>query len=63
MAENPGTVARRDWAKKVFADYTADIDKEYTWFLGTSQVQTTGNNITDANCVLAVASLIDAWSA
>lgn len=63
MAEAPGTAQRRAWATKIFTNYAADIDKEYTWFLGTSQVQSTGNGITDANCVLAVASLIDAWSA
>ena len=63
MAEAPGTAPRRAWAMKIFTNYEADIDKEYTWFLGTSQVQSTGDAITDANCVLAVASLIDAWSA
>lgn len=64
LAENAGspTALRKAWAVKVFADYRADIAKEYRWFLSHTNVQTAGVGITDANCIAAVASFVDSWA-
>jgi hypothetical protein len=51
------------WAKKIFRDYAADLQFEYTWFLSHTLVQTNGANISDADMVTAVESFIDDWSA
>ena len=66
LAESAGTAnhaARLVWAKKIFTNYDQDDGKEYRWFLSHNNVQTTGQNITDANCVAAVSSFVDEWSA
>src|SRR5215203_804495 len=65
LAENGGTptAPRKAWAVKVFNDYAADLGKEFRWFLSHNNVQTAGVAITDANCVAAVASFVDAWGA
>lgn len=64
LAENAGapTALRLAWAKKIFTDYDADADKEYRWFLSHANVQAAGQAITDANCIAAVGSFIDAWA-
>lgn len=64
LAENAGspTAPRKAWAVKVFTDYDADAKLEYRWFLSHANVQSTGQNITDANCITAVGSFIDAWA-
>jgi hypothetical protein len=65
LSENSGVPppARKAWAVKIFTNYDADAEKEYNWFCSHSSVQTSGNQITDANCIAAVASFIDAWAA
>jgi hypothetical protein len=65
LVENAGapTAPRKAWAVKIFTNYDADAEKEYRWFLSHANVQSAGSAITDANCVLAVASFIDAWAA
>ena len=65
LAENSGspTAPRKAWAVKIFTDYDKDAEKEYRWFLSHANVQSAGTNITDANCIAAVGSFIDAWSA
>lgn len=65
LAENGGspTALRKAWALKVFTSYEADGPKEYRWFLSHANVQAAGAAITDANCIAAVASFIDAWAA
>lgn len=50
------------WAKKIFRDYAADIQFEYTWFLSHSLVQASGDGISDADLVTATKSFIDEWS-
>lgn len=64
LAENSGspTALRKAWAVKVFTDYDKDDAKEYRWFLSHSNVQSAGQAITDANCIAAVASFVDAWA-
>lgn len=57
----PIDAQRLAWAKEIFTDYEVDAGKEYRWFLSHSNVQTAGGNITDANCIAAVASFIDSW--
>lgn len=63
MAETPAVAARVAWAKKILGGYEADGQGEYLWFLSHSNVQTAGAAITDANCIAAVASFINAWAA
>lgn len=65
LAESAGTAnhaARLVWAKKIFANYTADDSKEYLWCLSHANVQSAGTSITDANLVLAAAAFVDDWS-
>jgi hypothetical protein len=65
MAE-PGTTtnhaARVVWAKKIFGDYSKDLDKEYLWYLSDSNVQTAGNGVTDAQIVSGASALVDSWT-
>ena len=61
IAENPPVSARVAWAKKIFADYAADLDKEYHWFLSDANVQTLGNSVTDAQIVAGVTALVPSW--
>lgn len=65
LAENAGvpTAPRKAWAVKIFTDYDGDDAKEYRWFLSHSLVQAAGDGITDANCITATASFVDAWAA
>lgn len=65
LAENAGapTALRKAWAVKIFTNYDADDAKEYRWFLSHSLVQAAGDGITDANCITAVTSFVDAWVA
>jgi hypothetical protein len=65
LAENAGvpTAPRKAWAIKVFNNYDADLGKEYRWFLSHANVQAAGAAISDANCITAVTSFIDAWAA
>lgn len=65
LAEDSGTAnhaARLVWAVKIFTDYDKDDSKEYRWFLSHNNVQTTGNGISDANCVAAAASFVNSWA-
>jgi hypothetical protein len=65
MTEAAGTTnhaARVVWAKKIFAGYSTDLDKEYLWFLSDSNIQTLGNSISDAQIVSGVAALVDSWA-
>lgn len=64
LAENAGapTAPRKAWAVKVFTTYTADLGKEYRWFLSHANVQAAGTSITDANCITAVSSFVDSWA-
>lgn len=64
LAENAGspTAPRKAWAVKIFTSYDTDDAKEYRWFLSHANVQAAGAAITDANCITAVASFIDAWA-
>jgi hypothetical protein len=64
LAENAGspTAPRKAWAVKIFTGYDTDDGKEYRWFLSHALVQAAGDNITDANCVTATASFVDAWA-
>jgi hypothetical protein len=57
----PIDAGRLAWAQKIFTDYDADAGKEYRWFLSHANVQSTGNAITDANCIAAVASFVNSW--
>lgn len=63
LAESNPAAGRVTWMKKIFTNYEADAAKEYLWFLSHANVQSAGANITDANCIAAVASFIDAWGA
>jgi hypothetical protein len=64
LAENAGapTALRKAWAVKIFTGYDTDDHKEYRWFLSHANVQAAGQAITDANCITAVASFVDAWA-
>ena|SRR5215218_6043467 len=63
LAENGGspTAPRLAWANKIFANYDADLQKEYRRFLSHANVQTAGVGITDAACITAVKAFIDIW--
>jgi hypothetical protein len=69
LAENGGspTAPRRAWAVKIFANPSADLDKEYNWFLSHTNVQN-GSAVAetvpgDTALIAAVASFVDAWAA
>jgi hypothetical protein len=64
LAEAGGgtTPERVAWRMKIFRSVDADLDREYVWFLSHPNVQSAGNNITDANLVAAVASFVNAWA-
>ena len=63
MAEASPSAQRVAWRNKIFDNLTADLDREYRWFLSHSSVQTAGDAITDAALVAATKSFIDAWAA
>ena len=61
-----GTAPRAAWRMKIFNDASADLDREYAWFLSHANVQN-GTALTpgtgDAALVAAVKSFVDAWAA
>lgn len=65
LAESTGATnhaLRLAWAKKVVGDYDLDAAKEYRWNLSHANIQTAGDQITDANLVVAVSSFVDSWA-
>lgn len=63
LAEVNPAAPRIAWRLKIFNNYDIDADREYTWFLSHALVQSAGAAITDANCITATKSFIDAWAA
>lgn len=59
----PNNAARVLWANKIFADYDADLGKEYRRFLSHPLIQAAGNLTTDANVITAVGSFVNTYTA
>ena len=64
---NGGTAPRAAWRLKIFNNRSADLDREYIWFLAHPNVQNgsvlTEDTAGDAAIVAAVMSFVDAWAA
>jgi hypothetical protein len=61
IGEVPQIPERREWAKKIFASPSADLDREYNWGLAHPTIQTKGTGTTDAELVTVVSSLVNDW--
>ena len=63
LGESAPSTARVAWRTKILTNPDADMTREYVWALSHALIQTTGENITDANLNIATKSFVDAWAA